>query len=106
LIVIVILFVVVLGFGTFFVAGGVIFTVNLHRPAFKPFTFTPGTTLQIDFVVDVGTIFDLATTVMPNVFSADDTVMIFFAVIVTVFGVAAAGVAAAGAPAAGVPAAG
>ena len=93
---IVIFFVVVFGFGTFFDGGGVIFTVNLHTPAFRPFTFTPGITTQTVFVVDVGTTFDFATTVIPRVFSAEATVMIFFAVIVTDLGAAAAGALTAG----------
>ena len=92
----VIFFVVVFGFGTAFVAGGVIFTVNLHSPDFRPFTFTPGRTTQTVFVVDVGTTFDFATTVMPNVFNADATVIAFFGVIVTVFGAVAAGAVAVG----------
>jgi len=96
LIVIEILFVVVFGFGTFFVFGGVIFTVSLQMPAFRPFTLLPGNTLHTDFVVEVVTSFDFATTVVPSVFNADATVMLFFAVIVTVFGAVVAGAVAAG----------
>ena len=66
---IVILFVVVFGFGTFFVFGGVIFTVKRQIPAFRPFTLLPATTEHTDFVDDVATNFDLATTAMPSVFS-------------------------------------
>ena len=101
-----ILFVVVFGFGTFFVGGGVIFTVSRQMPDFRPFTVTPGSTAQTVFVVDVGTTFDFATTAMPSVLNAEATVMIFFGVIVTVFGAAALGAAAAGAPTVGCCAAG
>ena len=64
---------VVFGFGTFAVFGGVIFTVNLHVPAFTPFTL-PAATVQMVFVVEVATTVDFATTVTPRVFSADSTV--------------------------------
>lgn len=84
MIVIEIFFVVAFGLGTFAVFGGVIFTVSLHVPAFRPLTLVPETTEQMVFVVDVAAIVDLATTVTPNVFNADDTVTIFFTVMVTV----------------------
>ncbi|MSV61328.1 MAG: hypothetical protein F2901_08120, partial [Actinobacteria bacterium] len=77
-----IFFVVVFGFFTFFVAGGVIFTVNEHLPAFRPFTTFVFETEQIffDAALSVTTIFDFATTVVPSVFRADvtETVLPFF----------------------------
>ena len=59
----VIFFVVVFGFFTFFVAGGVTFTVNEHLPGFKPFTTPELDTEQIffDAGLTVVTIFDLGT---------------------------------------------
>ena len=67
---------------TFFVAGGVIFTVNEHLPGFKPFTTPELDTEQIffDAGLTVVTIFDLRTTVLPRVSSAEstETVLPFF----------------------------
>ena len=101
-----ILFVVVFGFGTFFVFGGVIFTVNLHVPFFNAFTFVADTTLQT-FAVDVfAEIFDFLTTVIPSVFKADKTVAVFFNFSVATLGAVTAGDSVVGAPAAGEPAAG
>lgn len=102
----VILFVVVLGFGTFFVGGGVIFTVSRQVPAFRPFTLVPDRTEHTVFVDVVATIFERATTVTPSVFNCANTVAVFFTPTVATFGAAAVGVPAAGVPAAGVPAAG
>jgi len=89
-----IFFVVVFGFFTFFVAGGVIFTVNEHLPAFKPLTTFVFDTEQTFFEAEltVVTSFDLATTVVPSVFSADvtETVLPFFTD--TTFGATAPGV--------------
>jgi hypothetical protein len=92
LIVTVILFVVVFGLGTFFVGGGVIFTVNRQMPAFRPFTLLPGNTLQTVFVVVAVTTFDFATTAMPSVLRAEATVDVFFTPTVTTFGAAVTGV--------------
>jgi hypothetical protein len=101
LIVTVILFVVVFGLGTFFVFGGVIFTVSRQTPAFRPFTLLPGNTLQTVFVVVAVTTFDFATTAMPSVLRAEATVVVFFTPTVTTLGAAAFGVAVTGVPTVG-----
>ena len=89
-----IFFVVVFGFFTFFVAGGVTFTVNEHLPAFRPFTTFVFETEQtfFDALLTVVTIFDLATTLVPSVFRAEvtETVLPFFTD--TTFGATAPGV--------------
>ena len=93
--------VVVFGFLTFFVAGGVIFTVNEHLPAFRPFTTPELDTEQIffDAGLTVVAIFDLRTTVLPRVFSAESTVTVLPFFTDTTLGAATAGVATAGVPA-------
>ena len=89
----VIFFVVVFGFFTFFVFGGVTFTVNLHLPAFRPFTTFFFETEQtfFDALLTVVTIFDLATTLVPSFLRAEvtETVLPFFTV--TTFGATAPG---------------
>jgi hypothetical protein len=105
----VIFLVVVFGFFTFFVAGGVIFTVNEHLPAFRPFTTFVFETEQtfFDALLTVVTIFDLATTLVPSVFKAEvtETVLPFFTD--TTFGATAPGAVAPGVPPTpGVPAPG
>ena len=106
----VIFFVDVFGFFTFFVAGGVTFTVKEHLPAFRPFTTFVFETEQTFFeaALTVVTIFDFATTLVPSVFKAEvtETVLPFFTV--TTFGVTTPGVFAPGAvpPTPGVPAPG
>jgi hypothetical protein len=87
--------VVVFGFLTFFVAGGVVFTVNEHLPAFRPFTTPDLDTEQIffDAGLTVVTIFDLGTTVLPRVFSAESTVTVLPFFTDTTLGAATAGVA-------------
>ena len=96
----VIFFVVVFGFFTFFVAGGVTFTVKEHLPAFRPFTTFVFETEQTFFeaALTVVTIFDFATTLVPSVFKAEvtETVLPFFTV--TTFAATAPGVVAPGVP--------
>ena len=94
----VIFFVVVFGFFTFFVAGGVTFTVNEHLPAFKPFTTPELDTEQIffDAGLTVVTIFDLRTIVLPRVFSAESTVTVLPFFTETTFGAATTGAATGG----------
>ena len=106
----VIFFVVVFGFFTFFVAGGVTFTVKEHLPAFRPFTTFVFETEQTFFeaALTVVTIFDFATTLVPSVFKAEvtETVLPFFTD--TTFGTTTPGVFAPGVvpPTPGVPAPG
>ena len=101
----VIFFVVVFGFFTFFVAGGVTFTVKEHLPAFRPFTTFVFETEQTFFeaALTVVTIFDFATTLVPSVFKAEvtETVLPFFTD--TTFGTTTPGVVP---PTPGVPAPG